>query len=41
MNYGRLAVARLVATTIVDAVYGFVVYGNCLTSQFALRSPGV
>ncbi|HEY7291073.1 MAG TPA: DUF1761 family protein [Vicinamibacterales bacterium] len=39
MNYGRLAIAAVVAT-IVDAVYGFIVYGNLLTSQFAMY-PGV
>jgi hypothetical protein len=39
MNYGRLAIAAVVAT-IVDAVYGFIVYGNLLTSQFAMF-PGV
>jgi len=39
MNYSRLALAA-VAATIVDGVYGFVVYGNLLTSQFA-QYPGV
>jgi hypothetical protein len=39
MNYGRLALAA-VAATVVDAIYGFVVYGNVLTGQFA-RYPGV
>jgi len=39
MNYGRLALAA-VAATIVDAVYGFIVYGNLLMPQFA-RYPGV
>ena len=39
MNYGRLALAA-VAATIVDAVYGFVVYGMLLASEFA-RYPGV
>ncbi len=39
MNYGRLALAAVVAT-IVDGVYGFVVYGNLLASQFAAY-PGV
>ena len=29
MNYGRLALAA-VAATVVDGVYGFVVYGNIL-----------
>ena len=35
MNYGRLAVAA-VAATIADAVYGFLVYGTLLTSEFSL-----
>ena len=39
MNYGRIAVAA-VAATVVDAVYGFLVYGTLLSSQFA-RFPGV
>jgi hypothetical protein len=39
MNYTRLVLAAVVAT-IVDAVYGFVVYGNLLVGQFA-RYPGV
>jgi hypothetical protein len=39
MNYGRIALAAVVAT-IVDAAYGFGVYGSLLTSQFA-RFPGV
>jgi len=39
MNYGRLALAA-VAAWIVDAVYGFIVYGNVLTTDFA-RYPGV
>jgi hypothetical protein len=39
MNYGRLALAA-VAATVVDAVYGFVVYGNLLTTQFSAY-PGV
>ena len=39
MNYGRLALAA-VAATVADAIYGFVVYGNVLTNQFALY-PGV
>jgi len=39
MNYGRLALAAVVAT-IVDGVYGFVVYGNLLMHQFA-SYPGV
>ena len=33
MNVGRLALAA-VAATIVDAVYGFVVYGTLLMSRF-------
>lgn len=39
MNVGRLALAAVVAT-IVDAVYGFLVYGTLLHSQFA-GLPGV
>ncbi|HEX7139882.1 MAG TPA: hypothetical protein VF219_18665 [Vicinamibacterales bacterium] len=39
MNLGRLALAA-VAATVVDAVYGFVVYGMLLAGQFA-RFPGV
>ncbi|MBI3400488.1 MAG: hypothetical protein HY048_03620 [Acidobacteria bacterium] len=39
MNYGRLVLAA-VAGTVVDACYGFVVYGLLLTSEFA-RTPGV
>lgn len=34
MNYGRLALAA-VAATIVDAVYGFLVYGTLLAPEFA------
>jgi hypothetical protein len=34
MNYGRVALAA-VAATVVDFVYGFFVYGNLLTSEFA------
>ena len=34
MNYGRLALAAVVAT-VVDGVYGFVVYGNILGGEFA------
>lgn len=34
MNVGRLALTAVVAT-IVDFIYGFVVYGNLLTSEFA------
>jgi hypothetical protein len=33
MNYGRLALAAL-AATIVDAIYGFVVYGQILSGEF-------
>jgi len=39
MNYGRLVLAAVVAT-IVDACYGFGVYGVLLAGQFA-RYPGV
>ena len=39
MNYGRLALAA-VAAWLVDAVYGFVVYGNVLSSEFG-RYPGI
>jgi hypothetical protein len=39
MNLGRLALAA-VAATVVDAVYGFVVYGVLLVGEFA-RYPGV
>jgi hypothetical protein len=39
MNYGRL-VAAAVAGTVVDAVYGFLVYGTLLASEFG-RYPGV
>ena len=39
MNYGRITLAAVVAT-IVDGIYGFVVYGNLLTAQFAAY-PGV
>ncbi len=39
MNYGRLVAAAVVAT-IVDAAYGFLVYGMVLTQQFA-KYPGV
>jgi hypothetical protein len=39
MNYARLALAA-VAATIVDAVYGFLVYGMLLAPEFA-RYPGV
>jgi len=39
MNYARIVLAA-VAATVVDAVYGFAVYGVLLTSEFA-RYPGV
>jgi hypothetical protein len=39
MNYGRLLMAA-VAATIVDGIYGFIVYGTLLMSQFA-QYPGV
>jgi hypothetical protein len=39
MNYTRILVAA-VAAALVDAVYGFVVFGNILTPQFAAY-PGV
>ena len=39
MNFARIALAA-VAATVVDAVYGFVVYGNVLTSEFG-RYPNV
>src|SRR5262245_176694 len=39
MNYGRLALAAVVAT-VVDAVYGFLVYGNIISSEFA-RYPAI
>jgi hypothetical protein len=39
MNYGRLALAAI-AATFVDAVYGFVVYGNIISSEFA-RYPAI
>jgi hypothetical protein len=39
MNLPRIALAA-VAATIVDALYGFCVYGNLLSSQFAAY-PGV
>src|SRR4030095_1134728 len=39
MNCGRIVMAAGNAT-IVDAIYGFIVYGNLLTSQFA-QYPGV
>jgi hypothetical protein len=39
MNYTRVAIAALVAT-IVDMVYGYVVYGIVLSGEFG-RYPGV
>ena len=39
MNYTRLALAAVVAT-VVDLIYGFVVYGTALASYFA-TVPGV
>ena len=39
MNYSRLAIAAA-AAWLVDGLYGFVVYGNLMASQFALY-PGV
>jgi hypothetical protein len=39
MNVGRLALAAIVAT-IIDAVYGFLVYGTLLASRFAAL-PGI
>ena len=39
MNYARL-VAAAVAGTLVDAIYGFVVYGTLLSSEFG-RYPAV
>ena len=39
MNYGRLALAA-VAATVVDGVYGFIVYGNILSGEFA-RYPAI
>ena len=39
MNMGRLAMAA-VAATLVDGLYGFAVYGNALSNQFAAY-PGV
>jgi hypothetical protein len=39
MSYGRLALAA-VAATIVDAVYGFLMYGIILAGEFG-RYPGV
>ena len=39
MNYGRLMLAAVVAT-VVDATYGFIVYGQVLHGEF-LRHPDV
>ena len=39
MNYTRLALAAA-AAWVVDGIYGFVVYGNLLTAEFA-QYPGV
>src|SRR5258708_14054178 len=39
MNYTRI-VAAAVAATVVDAIYGFLVYGTLLANEFA-RFPGV
>src|SRR4051812_26887168 len=39
MNMGRLALAA-VAATMVDGIYGFVVFGNALASRFE-AFPGV
>jgi len=39
MNYGRLALAAIVAT-VVDACYGFTVYGMLLAGEFG-KYPGV
>jgi len=39
MNYGRVVAAAL-AGTVVDAVYGFLVYGMLLAGEFG-RYPGV
>ena len=39
MNYGRLALAA-VAATIVDGIYGFLVYGMLLSGEFG-RYPSV
>jgi hypothetical protein len=33
MNYARLALAA-VAATVIDAIYGFVVYGNIIAGEF-------
>jgi hypothetical protein len=39
MNYGRLGLAAI-AAWIVDAVYGFIVYGTVLSNEFG-RYPGI
>ena len=39
MNYARIVLAAVVAT-VVDALFGFVVYGNLLTAEFG-RYPNV
>jgi hypothetical protein len=39
MNYARIVAAAVVAT-VVDAIYGFLVYGTLLANEFA-RFPGV
>ena len=39
MNYGRLALAA-VAATVVDGIYGFLVYGNIISGEFA-RYPAI
>jgi len=39
MNYVRLALAAVVAT-VVDGIYGFLVYGNILSGEFA-RYPAI
>jgi hypothetical protein len=39
MNYSRLALAAA-AAWVADGIYGFVVYGNLLTAEFA-QYPGV
>ena len=39
MNYGRLALAA-VAAWVVDAVYGFIVYGTILSGEFG-RYPAI
>jgi len=39
MSYGRLALAAAVAT-LADGIYGFVVYGNIISGEFA-RYPAI